>query len=366
MNNGNIKCNGYGVLRFIFAMSVVYTHSFALSGSKDLDPMQRVTGLSCSHFGVMGFFILSGYLNAQSVSRGSAHRWRSLSFLLRRAFRIFPLLWAILLAIAAVYVAYAAAGGLTHLASNRDLPYGKTVWSAFVDAFRFSRGNAIPWLPHYSLAGVFEGNPSQAICGSLWTLPYEIVFYLILSMSQSLGDIGRKSGACLMFVTAVTCVIATTASPGKLPIFASFQTYWLGTLGFAFLTGLALAFQPMRTWLTLTSAGILFFYFKFGWIEYGAVARAFEILCFGVIIVHVGSISLGGFSRFSEKYDPSYWIYLLSFPIQQMLVSQGVHSVALLFWSTSAISILFASLTWCFIERPALRIGRNWTLRLWS
>lgn len=365
MNNGNIKCNGYGVLRFIFAMSVVYTHSFALSGSKDLDPVQQVTGLSCSHFGVMGFFILSGYLNGQSLARGSAHRWRSLSFLVRRAFRIFPLLWVLLLAIAAVYVVYAAAGGLGHLASRRDLPFGKAVWSAFMDAFRFSRGNAIPWLPHYNLPGVFEGNSSQAICGSLWTLPYEILFYLILSMSQSFGGVGRKSGACLMLATAVSCVLATTASPGTLPIFASFQTYWLGTLGFAFLTGLALAFLPIRAWLALTSVGVLFFYFKFGWIQYGAVAHALEILCFGVVVVHVGSVSLGGLSRFSEKYDPSYGIYLLSFPIQQMLVSQGVRSVPLLFWSASAISILFASLTWFFIERPMLRIGRNWTLRLW-
>ena len=363
MDTANPKSNGYGVLRFIFAMSVVYSHSFALSGSKDVDLVQRITGLSSSHFGVIGFFILSGYLNAQSLARGSATRWTSVSFLVRRSFRIFPLLWSILLVTVVAYVVSAAAGHLDSLASNRDAPHGKVVWNALKTALRFSRGNAIPFSPHYSLPGVFAENPNRAICGSLWTLPHEMLFYLVLSISPFFRHMTKPVIWSLMLFAAILSIIATTASSVAPPVFSGFQTYWIGTLGFAFLVGVVLSHMPMRMWITLTSAGILVIYFKFRLLTYGPVARALEILCVGIIVIHAGSVSLGRLSRFSEKWDPSYGIYLLSFPIQQIIVAHGFRSPMALLAMSSAIAIVCACLTWVFIERPMLRIGRNWTLR---
>ncbi len=361
MENSNLKTNGYGILRLMFAMSVVYSHSFALAGSTDVDLLQRLTGLSCSHFGVMGFFVLSGFLNAQSLSRGGERQWIAPRFLVRRAFRIFPLLWTMLLIIMAVYVIYAATGGLDHLASNQGLPYGKVVRGAWKTSFSFFRGNALPWSPHYMLPGVFEKNPNIAVCGSLWTLPYEILFYLILSFTPLVKRAGKTAVISMMLIVAVASVVATTASPATMPVIASFQTYWLGTLGFAFLVGVMLNYVRTGAPGTVVSVIVLFIYFKYQMLTYGAVARAVETLCFGIIITNLGAISLGRISHFSERWDPSYGIYLLSFPIQQILVFHGCRSPAALLALSTVISIACACLTWEFVERPMLGVGRRLT-----
>ena len=357
MENNNLKSNGYGILRLLFAMSVVYSHSYALAGSSDIDLVQRVTGVSCSHFGVMGFFVLSGFLNAQSLSRGGERQWIAGKFLVRRAFRIFPLLWTMLLIVMVAYVIYAATGGLDQLASNHDLPHKKIVHSAWKAARSFFRGNAIPWLPHYALPGVFEKNPNIAVCGSLWTLPYEVLFYLILSLAPLVRRAGNGAVVSLMLVFAVASVVATSASPAAMPVFASFQTYWFGTLGFAFMVGVMLNYVPTGKPGTVVSVIVLFIYFKYQMFTYGAV----EILCFGIIITNLGAIPLGRISRLSERWDPSYGIYLLSFPIQQILVSHGCRSPAALLALSTVISLVCACLTWQFVERPMLGIGRRLT-----
>jgi len=172
---------------------------------------------------------------------------------------------------------------------------------------------------------------------------------------------GKAVIASALLLLAGVSVVASAASPAAMPVFVSFQTYWLGTLGFAFLVGVMLNYVRTGVVGTVVSAIVLFIYFKYHMITYGAVARAVEIACFGIIITNLGAIPLGRMSRLSEKWDPSYGIYLLSFPIQQILVSCGWRSSSMLLALSTVITLVCACLTWRFVERPMLDIGKRLT-----
>ena len=83
MKSGSHRNNSYGLLRWLFALSVVYSHAFALvGGSESGDVVARLTGLPASYFGVIGFFVLSGMLNAVSLQQGPTPEG-GLSFIVR-------------------------------------------------------------------------------------------------------------------------------------------------------------------------------------------------------------------------------------------------------------------------------------------
>src|SRR3954469_12727522 len=84
--------NSFTTLRWLFALFFVFTAPFVLSGNPKVDPLSNVLGRGFSEWGVLGFFVLSGFLNSASVHRGGEGVGTA-AFLVRRAFRILPLLW---------------------------------------------------------------------------------------------------------------------------------------------------------------------------------------------------------------------------------------------------------------------------------
>jgi len=80
--------NNYNLIRFLAALAVIWSHSFPLSGSGG-DPA-IVPGETFGGFGVLVFFVPSGFLVAKSWERNP----RLLAFFLARTLRIYPALIA--------------------------------------------------------------------------------------------------------------------------------------------------------------------------------------------------------------------------------------------------------------------------------
>jgi peptidoglycan/LPS O-acetylase OafA/YrhL len=89
-----VSTNNFNLLRLVFALLVVITHSYPLSGSKTGDYISRLTNgqVSFSFIGLSGFFIISGYLVFQSLDRSTT----LLEYYKKRCLRIFPGLFAVL------------------------------------------------------------------------------------------------------------------------------------------------------------------------------------------------------------------------------------------------------------------------------
>jgi peptidoglycan/LPS O-acetylase OafA/YrhL len=160
--------NNFDALRLLAAISVIFSHSFLIAqGTQDHEPLIRLTG-NQSILGLCGvfvFFAISGFLVTQSWERtGSAPR-----YLLKRCLRIFPGL-----VVALIVSAFVLAPIVT------TLPLGQ--YLARTEPYRYVASNALLSVKVHELPGVlFVNNPvGLEINGSLWTLGYEFMMYLMV------------------------------------------------------------------------------------------------------------------------------------------------------------------------------------------
>lgn len=122
-------------------------------------------------FGVFVFFMVSGFIIPASLERG-----RSLgAFWIGRFFRLFPLFWACLIAALVLH------------------SVGRFPLQAGVEA---DPGWTIP--TNFTMAQFFLGAPDTQIIGAAWTLSYELVFYMFVSL-LFLAGFNRRSVPLAVF-----------------------------------------------------------------------------------------------------------------------------------------------------------------------
>src|SRR6266446_2687017 len=160
--------NNFDLLRLIAAVSVIFSHAFLLSeNSQDHDPLMMLTG-GQTILGVVGvfiFFTISGYLVTQSFDATAS----PLVFLMKRALRIFP---GLLLCLA---VCVFVIGPLV-----TQLPLADYFWRP--EPYLFLLHNAVLDVDYNRLPCVVfaPGNIGGIVNGPLWSLPCEVLMYLML------------------------------------------------------------------------------------------------------------------------------------------------------------------------------------------
>src|ERR1700761_8209650 len=167
---------GFDFLRIALASGIIAWHAAQLSGHLEV---ARASGFWLSEYMLVPmFFALSGFLVAGSSTRLSAK-----DFLLNRAARIVPAL--------AVDILFAALliGPLVTTLPVR-LYFTDT---SFVSYFLNIVGSM-----HYALPGVFGTNPSSEVNGALWTVPFEISCYVILTALMLSGAMKRPRAVPLL------------------------------------------------------------------------------------------------------------------------------------------------------------------------
>jgi len=159
--------NNFDFLRFSFALLVVISHSYPLSGS-DLSTqwLLKLTNsqIEFSSLGLNGFFILSGYLIFQSLDRSK----NVIVFYWKRILRLFPGLFVVLVLtiLLAPFVYESSIPYLNNRAVYTYIPRNISLFNL-----------------QYNIEDIFKNNPYRyAINGSLWTICYEFSFYVLLSV----------------------------------------------------------------------------------------------------------------------------------------------------------------------------------------
>lgn len=158
----NIKSTNVNLLKFICAILVIVGHANPITGT-GVDILTQYTGGECSFGGlaVGVFFFFSGLYVTKSLSKTVNLR----SYIAKRIERIFPQLAFVIL-----ISAFILGPILT------TLPVGTYFLSAGTYIYLL---NAV-LIPIHNLPGVFEGLPYQTVNGPLWTLPVEFACYLML------------------------------------------------------------------------------------------------------------------------------------------------------------------------------------------
>jgi peptidoglycan/LPS O-acetylase OafA/YrhL len=335
-----LRTNNFDALRFFAATSVIFSHSFLIAeGSEDnewfvkLTSGQSILGLA----GVFVFFTISGFLVT-----GSYFSTRSpLLFSLKRALRIFPGLWVNLLFVGLVIGPFIS-----------GLPLGDYLSSPMLQ--NFFKNNLVLEIPNSPLPGVtFSDNSAgQIVNGSLWTLRYEIMMYImvfILGLTNLL-----KFRLCIFFTLfgIISIYFEKSLDPyGDLGEMAWLLGFFAAGMAMYFLRGSAFLNRKVAAMAILGLVVSTYFHI---------FIMAFPI--FGSYLTIYLSLRYTKALAFLGRYgDLSYGLYIYGWPIEQ-----GVRYVIgekatwwQVFFPSLALCVPVAWLSWHGIEKWAVRFGQR-------
>lgn len=318
--------NALNLVRLFLASAVIFGHAFPLTGAA-ASRWEDVSGIA-----VDGFFVVSGYLIADSRSRT-----RFLPYLWRRALRIFPAFWVVLIVTALVFGPLAAI--------KEGVPYSIHSAASYVTT------NAGLYINQWGIDHTLRDVPyPNAWNGSLWTLNYEFLGYLAIGVLLGAAVV-RRHAALVLVTLLVAVILLKPLAEGPLDVTTN---YYLNGLRLAsyFLAGSA-AWALRHHWhvrkYQVVAAGFAYVLLVLldSHTTWGQVPLA-------VVILGIGSARYTGWATTN---DISYGIYIYAFPVQQMLILQGTAHYGPLINAllTLLITSGFAYLSWRFVEHPALR-----------
>jgi peptidoglycan/LPS O-acetylase OafA/YrhL len=345
---------GFDFLRIGLAISIVLTHAALQTGRNGY----RDTPFWFIEFGLVPmFFALSGFLVA-----GSAQRLSLSNFLINRGLRILPAL-----AVDIVFCALIVG------------PLMTTVdWASYFtnkDFFKYFL-NITGWI-HYSLPGVFKDHFNTRVNGALWTVPYEMFCYIIMS-----GLIITKWVKNWLMVAVITLGI----------LFAGLvTTHFLQHTGF-FGHAMNFVFVSRGGQLLVTFLlGILYYQLKhvipYSWALFWAcvaiciggalildkqaidsVPNRFVLLPALVYITVFLGLTKIPVPKIVHTGDYSYGIYLYHDPLLQIwisllpagIIAGGLGYPVLAIFGIAAVA-LFAAFSWHVIEKPILSLRKKFS-----
>lgn len=326
--------NNFDLLRFVLASIVLLAHAHVLTASPQLTFLSVYLS---PDYAVKGFFVVSGFLIFQSYDQSSSLR----DFYEKRVRRVYPAYVAI--------VMLCAIGG----AAITTLPldeYFSERWTAYVLANLALLNFLAPDLP-----GVFSNNPLSAVNGVLWTIKVEVMFYLCV---PAIAYLFRRFGifpvALIIYAGSVAywIILSGTSERTGVGFYQILARQLPGQMAY-FVTGALLLYQMrhFRQWLpisALIAAVVLPMRLPFVHV----IIEPYLLGCL-VIYLAIGIRHLGNFGRYG---DLSYGIYIVHFPIIQLLVSMGIFADPWIgLFSSIVLVLLGAWCSWHFVERPFLR-----------
>ena len=184
--------NSFTFLRLVFALTVVFSHSFPIGGF-GLDPLMRATGgqAQLGFVAVLCFFIVSGFLITASAVRQPS-LWR---FGLNRCARILPGYWT-----AQLLVALVLAPVIIGCLHPGEMGFWERITTGPNSALSFLARNSGFHLRQYFISDVFAGQPAgAAVNGAMWSLGPEVMCYLSLALFAICGALRFRVLTALVF-----------------------------------------------------------------------------------------------------------------------------------------------------------------------
>jgi len=330
------RVNNFDLIRLGLALMVVFFHIYKLSTGN--------TGMWLSYlvdFAVSSFFVISGLL----VTRSFDQDQRLSGYLKKRFLRIYPLYFTMILTQLCILLI------LTSSAFNSQLlVVGLKYFVCNIIFLNFLQ----PTIP-----GVFEHLKYNAINGSLWTIKIEVLFYILLPLIYYGFKKFRISFLISLYFLSALFAGFSVSNPvlavlaDQLP--AQLRFFVVGIVFYLYGYKIKL---PALFMLLIPVGLFIANYFCIGNIVY---KTALYPICLGFIVY------LTGFSKplLKLKYDISYGVYLIHFPVIQLLLFFGFAAGNFsLFMLTGLVTVvLLALLSFIFLEKKFIELGHRLTAK---
>jgi peptidoglycan/LPS O-acetylase OafA/YrhL len=333
-NKNNLDC-----LRLLLASTVFLFHVNALT---NLPAFAFFGEYLSAPFAVRSFFVISGLLIYRSYTRSSSIK----SYFEKRIRRIYPAYFTVIV-LAAISLWPLSIFPPSHY-------FGIGFWK-YLGANLLFLNFLAPSLP-----GVFTSNSISAVNGALWTLKIEVVFYLFVPiMHYFCGRFGTKKIMGLIFF--LSCLwkygfafLATMHSPhgffsldSSRNIYSQLEVQFPAQLAY-FSAGVLLLLYFDK--LKLHFKSILLITVCLYVVDHWFTGGALDILWISGLVFVFGFWRY--FGNFSKYGDFSYGVYIVHWPILQVLIAVGLSKLdPILFLLLSVVLVgLTSVLIWLLVE----------------
>jgi exopolysaccharide production protein ExoZ len=213
-----VSIDAIQIARMFAALLVVLDHALLRLMGAGLIAENHTFAFRTGGFGVLVFFLISGFVMAHSMYDKYGHDGIAGNFMMRRLVRITPLYWLVTLLMVVLAV---ASGGLD------------SITPALL---------SLAYIPYLNEAG-----DVQPLHGVGWTLNYEMEFYLIFALCLCFS---RRTGAVLMSSILIGVVMfrdALIAPFAASEFWSTAVSFWTEPIVLYFLGGFWLGM--LRAWL---------------------------------------------------------------------------------------------------------------------
>ncbi|MBW8761696.1 MAG: acyltransferase [Microbacterium sp.] len=333
--------NSLNMFRLCLAALVLFAHTWYITG-RGVGP--QIQGENLGTWAVAGFFVLSGFLITRSRMRTPAA-----GYLLHRVARIYPAFFACLVVTAVAFGPIAAVlehGSLSGYLRTPTTPL-EYVW-----------GNLGLAISQYDIGITLNDVPYPNVWnGSLWTLYYEFLCYLVVGVLGSWALFRRTPvvvGILFVLSVIIWARLDVMQELGLDVIFSSFARL------LPFFLGGALVYFVVERWgfhrwasfvaLSVALAMIVFLPHWGG--QASSPFLAYGLLGLSTVIPQPAWIA---------RNDVSYGFYIYAWPIQQLVFLAGgaTWGIPVYLLLTLAGTAVLAAMSWFLIERPIMRRVRR-------
>jgi peptidoglycan/LPS O-acetylase OafA/YrhL len=347
------RVNNFDLLRLLAALQVAVVHSIAVL--KPTGYFVRLLEATLDRFpGVPIFFVISGAL----ISRSYEHSDSLRDYLRNRCLRIFPGLWVCLVVSVAVILALGV-GSLGRITTPDWLLW----WAGQMSIFQ-------------NFKATFLKPLSTGLNGSLWTIPIELQFYVVLPVLYGILRLRRRLGNMrLLAIGLVSLAVQLLIVSGHRSV-GQARAYYLLQVTLApylwmFLAGVSIQrnWSTVRGWLVGRAhwwgLGYLLVCVAAGWLRVGTggnnMSPVYLLPLAGLVVSLAMSVPQLS-DRILRRHDISYGLYLYHMLVINLLVGLAAPSG----WVSPAAAIIvslgLAALSWTLIEKPYLT-GKRGSLR---
>lgn len=340
--------NSLNLIRLAMAAMVLFHHVFPLTGRGE--GIELTPGESVGGWAVFGFFMISGYLITAARLRSDGGR-----FLINRIARLFPAFFFvnILTAFLLAPIAFSMQNGtLAGFLSTPNTPASYVI------------GNGWLKMIDYSVAGTLADVPYPlAWNGSLWSLYYEFVAYLLVGFFLAL-PIARRSIWPMLIAFLLSCVlkiwndafvVALSGVGADVVQFGRLLPFFFGG-ALVFMIRERLGDRFRLVWWGAASSAVVSVALITLFPSYGGQLSApfltYLLLWLGARVPS---------PHFLQVHDFSYGVYVWGFPLTQMLCLWGWAGVSLpaFYAALVPLTVLLAAVSWFLVERPTIRWSRG-------
>lgn len=342
--------NNFDLIRLLAAFQVLLVHAGHHLGLDSAPWRALASALDCFP-GVPIFFFVSGYL----ICASWVHDPSPSRYAVRRFFRIYPALWVCFGASLLMLVARGALDGT---------PLEISVWA-------LAQLSIVQFYNPLFLRDFGVG----VVNGSLWTIPVELAFYVVLPLAfVALGRVAKGSGqrgvgwallslGLLLSAATDRLVAAWPQASAVRLLMVTLPPYLymfaLGVAAFAYRERLLPVATRIGWWAVPLYAVIAYSAAVSGVGRIGMRPDTWIFALLGLAILGAAYSRPWLSERFLRGNDLSYGTYIYHMLFVNLVVSLGWHGSAVTLLVVATGTLLLAWASWRLVEKPCLHMARQ-------